>query len=73
MIVATVKETKTEEYRVALTPQGVADIVRAGHQVLVEQSAGIGSNYADDEYREAGADVLPTAAGCSRAPNWCVK
>ncbi|MBM3139245.1 MAG: alanine dehydrogenase [Candidatus Rokubacteria bacterium] len=60
MIVGTVKETKTEEYRVALTPEGVADIVRAGHHVLIETRAGEGSNYGDDEYREAGAEVLRT-------------
>ncbi|MEE9278192.1 MAG: NAD(P)-dependent oxidoreductase, partial [Dehalococcoidia bacterium] len=60
MIVGTVKETKTEEYRVALTPAGVADIVRAGHTVLVEQDAGAGSSYADEEYREAGAEVVAT-------------
>ena len=40
MIVGTVTETKTEEYRVALTPQGAADIVGAGHTVLVEAGAG---------------------------------
>jgi len=60
VIVGTVKETKTEEYRVALTPEGVADIVRAGHHVLIETRAGEGSNYGDDEYREAGAEVLRT-------------
>ena len=58
MIVGTVAETKTEEYRVALTPDGVRDIVLAGHTVLVEHDAGSGSNYDDDEYRDAGAEVL---------------
>ena len=38
MIIGTVRETKTEEYRVALTPDGVADIVNAGHDVLVDLS-----------------------------------
>ncbi len=61
MIVGTVKERKTEEYRVALTPDGVADIVRAGHGVVVEAGCGLGSNYPDDEYVEAGAVILPTA------------
>lgn len=60
MIVGTVRETKTEEYRVALTPDGVADIVGAGHQVLVEVGAGVGSNYLDAEYREAGAELVGT-------------
>ena len=60
MIVGTVKEQKLEEYRVALTPQGVADIVRAGHSVVAEQSCGAGSNFTDAEYRAAGADILET-------------
>ncbi|MCC6237354.1 MAG: alanine dehydrogenase [Dehalococcoidia bacterium] len=62
MIVGTVRETKTEEYRVALTPDGVADIVGAGHQVLVEVGSGVGSNYPDAEYREAGAELVATPA-----------
>ena len=62
MIVGTVRETKTEEYRVALTPEGVADIVTAGHGVLIERGAGTGSNYHDSEYLEAGAEVLESAA-----------
>ncbi len=62
MIVGTVRETKTEEYRVALTPDGVSDIVDAGHQVLVEVGAGVGSNYPDAEYREAGAELIATPA-----------
>ncbi len=60
MIVGTVRETKTEEYRVALTPDGVADIVGAGHEVLVEAGAGVGSNYVDAEYRAAGAELVAT-------------
>lgn len=62
MIVATVKELKLEEYRVALTPQGVASIVGAGHSVLVEASAGTGSGFTDAEYRAAGAEIVATAA-----------
>ena len=62
MIVGTVREIKTEEYRVALTPEGVGGIVQAGHDVVIESDAGTGSSYNDDEYREAGATVLKTAA-----------
>jgi alanine dehydrogenase len=61
MIVGTVRETKTEEYRVALTPEGVGNIIGAGHRVLIETGAGEGSNFPDEEYREAGAEVLRTA------------
>jgi alanine dehydrogenase len=60
MKVGTVKETKIEEYRVALTPDGVAEIVAAGHEVLVETQAGVGSNYSDAEYREAGGAIVET-------------
>ena len=60
MIIGTPKETKLEEYRVALVPDGVADIVRAGHTALIETNAGIGSNYSDDEYRAAGAEIVET-------------
>lgn len=62
MIVGTVRETKTEEYRVALTPDGVHDVIAAGHRVVIEQGAGEGSNYSDEEYRAARAEVLTTAA-----------
>ena len=62
MIIGTVRETKTEEYRVAFTPGGAADIVRAGHTVLIESGAGLGSNFNDDDYRAAGAEVLESAA-----------
>ncbi len=61
MIVGTVKEIKLEEYRVALTPQGVASIVSAGHSVVIEREAGIGSNFTNAEYLDAGASVLDTA------------
>jgi len=62
VIVGTVTETKTEEYRVALTPQGVTDIVNAGHEVLIETGAGAGSNFPDAEYAVAGAQILPDPA-----------
>ena len=62
MIIGTVRETKLEEYRVALTPDGVADIVGAGHTVLVEAGAGVGSSYEDADYRSAGATVVESPA-----------
>ncbi len=62
MIIGTVRETKTEEYRVALTPEGVANITGAGHSVLIEAGAGAGSHYSDSEYRGAGAEVLEDPA-----------
>lgn len=61
MIVGTVRETKAEEHRVGLTPEGVHALTQAGHRVLVEAGAGLGSGFDDQAYREAGAEVLPSA------------
>ena len=56
------KEVKNNEYRVAITPSGVHELVRNGHEVCVETGAGIGSSIMDDEYVRAGAKILDTAA-----------
>src|SRR5450759_2682908 len=56
------KEVKNNEYRVAITPSGVHELVRNGHEVCVETSAGVGSSITDDEYVRAGAKTLDTAA-----------
>ncbi|WP_223066494.1 alanine dehydrogenase [Paenibacillus caui] len=56
------KEIKNNENRVAITPAGVDTLVRAGHEVWVEQSAGAGSGFSDEEYRSKGAFVAETAA-----------
>jgi alanine dehydrogenase len=53
------KEVKNHEYRVAITPSGVHELVRAGHQVFVERDAGTGSAIPDAEFTEAGATILP--------------
>ncbi|MGX1502789.1 UNVERIFIED_CONTAM: alanine dehydrogenase [Streptomyces graminofaciens] len=55
------REVKNNEFRVAITPAGVHELVRNGHQVFVEQNAGVGSSITDDEYVAAGAQILPTA------------
>jgi alanine dehydrogenase len=55
-------EVKNHEYRVAITPAGVHQLVAAGHEVLVQAGAGTGSAIGDDAYAAAGARVLPTAA-----------
>jgi alanine dehydrogenase len=62
MLVGTVKEIKDNEYRVGLVPGGVKTLVDSGHRVLVETHAGEGSGIADDEYRQAGAEIVATAA-----------
>ncbi|MGI8881808.1 MAG: alanine dehydrogenase [Jatrophihabitans sp.] len=55
------KEIKNHEYRVAITPSGVHELVRNGHEVVIEQSAGVGSSLPDEAYVTAGATILPTA------------
>ena len=55
------KEVKNHEYRVAITPVGVHELVAHGHEVIVEQGAGVGSSIPDEEYAAAGARLLPSA------------
>jgi alanine dehydrogenase len=55
-------EVKNHEYRVAITPAGVHELVRHGHDVVVEHGAGLGSSISDAEYKAAGARVLAAAA-----------
>ena len=62
VIVGVPKEIKRDEYRVALLPVGVEELVRAGHQVLVEQGAGLGSGLADADYQQAGAELVAEPA-----------
>src|SRR3989454_5798686 len=62
MIVGVPREIKTAEHRVALVPAGVESLVGDGHSVLVEQGAGIGSGFADEAYRAAGATLVPKPA-----------
>lgn len=58
MIVGVPKEIKTLEFRVALTPAGVRELVKNGHQVLIEQGAGLGSAISDSQYQAEGAQIL---------------
>jgi alanine dehydrogenase len=61
MIVGILKEIKTEENRVAMTPAGVEVMGHDGHEVWVEKNAGLNSGFSDDQYRQAGAKVVVTA------------
>ena len=56
------KEIKNNEFRVGLTPGAVSAYVQAGHGVLVEEGAGLGSGFSDEEYRAAGAQIVADAA-----------
>lgn len=51
------KEIKEQENRVGMTPSGVANLIHAGHDVVVEEGAGVGSGFSDDQYREVGAEI----------------
>jgi alanine dehydrogenase len=61
MIIGAVKEIKTDEYRVSLTPAGARELTAAGHQVLVEQGAGVGPSISDAEYIANGATIIESA------------
>ena len=61
MRVGVPKEVKNHEYRVAITPIGVHELVEHGHEVFVERGAGIGSSIPDHEYEAAGAKLLDSA------------
>ena len=55
------REIKNHEYRVAITPAGVHELIRGGHQVVIEAGAGEGSSIPDEDFVTAGAKILPTA------------
>jgi alanine dehydrogenase len=61
MKVGVPKEVKNNENRVALTPSGVHELVRAGHDVFVQATAGVGSSIPDEDFVSAGAKILATA------------
>lgn len=73
MIVGTVREIKTAEYRVGLTPEGADALVRRGHSVLVERGAGLGSGFDDEAYRSVGAAIVADAAEVWRQADLVVK
>lgn len=60
MIVGVPREIKNHEYRVAITPAGVHELTRRGHDVVIEVDAGIGSSITDEEFVDAGATMLAT-------------
>jgi len=61
MKVGVPREVKNNEYRVAITPAGVNELARHGHDVYIEREAGLGSAIRDEDFVAAGANILPTA------------
>jgi len=60
------REIKNHEYRVAITPAGVHELARGGHQVVIEAGAGEGSSIPDEDFVTAGAKILPTSCPTGR-------
>jgi alanine dehydrogenase len=73
MRVGVPKEIKNHEYRVGLTPPSVAELVAAGHEVVVQTQAGIGIDFSDADYVDAGATILPDAAAVFASADMIVK
>ena len=73
MIVGTPKEIKNHEYRVGLTPESAAELVRHGHRVLIERGAGDGIGAHDSEYEHAGAQLVDSAEEVFASADMIVK
>jgi len=73
MLIGVPKEIKNHEYRVGLTPESVAELVHAGHSVLVETNAGAGIGASDADYKAAGAEVARDAATVFQRADMVVK
>jgi alanine dehydrogenase len=73
MKISVPKEVKNNEYRVAITPAGVHELVASGHQLFVETGAGVGSAISDQEYKEAGATITADAAATWAAADLVLK
>src|SRR5260370_31569934 len=73
MKVGVPKEVKNHEYRVAITPAGVHELIRSRHEVFIEEGAGTGSSIPDEDFAAAGAQILPTADDVWRIPDLMLK
>lgn len=73
MMIGVPKEIKDHEYRVSVTPEGVRTLVQAGQEVVVETSAGVGSGYPDEEYRQSGAQIAASKEQLFRQASIIVK
>ncbi len=73
MVIGVPKEIKNNENRVGMTPAGVAELVKHGHTVYVQQTAGANSGFTDEDYVNAGARMLPTIEEVYAAAEMIVK
>ncbi|UCD28295.1 MAG: alanine dehydrogenase [Planctomycetota bacterium] len=73
MIIGVTREIKRDEYRVGMTPAGVEVLTQAGHKVLIEREAGLGSGLADAEYAQYGAQIVESPGDIFRRADMVVK
>lgn len=73
MIIGVPKEIKSNENRVALTPAGALELSKRGHKVYIQHTAGEGSGFTDNDYVEAGAQILPTIEDVYSAAEMIIK
>jgi alanine dehydrogenase len=73
MILGVPREIKKNEDRVAITPAGVREFIKHGHQVNIQSTAGLGSGFSDDHYQQAGAEILPDAESIYRSAEMIMK
>jgi alanine dehydrogenase len=73
IVIGTVKEIKNNENRVGLTPNGVKELVAAGHTVYVQKTAGLGASFTDKEYSDAGAKMVDTPEEVAKVVDILVK
>ena len=73
MVIGVPKEIKDHEYRVSITPEGVRTLRGAGHEVVLERSAGVGSGFSDEDYRSAGAQFSTSTSEVFKQSELVVK
>ena len=73
MIIGAPKEIKSQEYRVALLPSGVYQLLQRGHRVIVERGAGEGAGYPDSDYQNAGATLVDSHAAVFEQADLLIK
>jgi alanine dehydrogenase len=73
MIIGVPKEIKDKEFRVGIVPAGVRKLSESGHTVLIESGAGLGSGITDQEFHDAGAQIVPDAAAVYRGAEMIIK